>query len=77
VAYDLLLKDGTLIDPADAMHARKDVAFRTGVVAAVGDSIDAKDAARVLDCAGRIVAPGMIDLHVHAYAGVSHYGIPP
>ena len=77
MAYDLLLKGGTLVDPAEAIHARKDVAFAQGRVAAVADDISKTEARDYLDCAERIIAPGMIDLHVHVFWGVSHYGIPP
>jgi dihydroorotase len=75
--YDLLLKGGTLIDPAQGLHAVKDVAFTGGRVAAVGDDLPRAEAAEVVDCSERLVAPGMIDLHVHVFAGVSHYGIEP
>lgn len=75
--YDLLLKGGTLIDPAQGLHAVRDVAFAGGRVAAVGEDLPRADAAEVIDCSGRLVAPGMIDLHVHVFAGVSHYGIEP
>lgn len=73
--YDLLLKGGTLIDPAPGIHANKDVAFAAGRVAAVSDDIPGAEAAEVIDCSERIVAPGMIDLHVHVFYGVSHFGI--
>jgi dihydroorotase len=75
--YDLLLKGGDLIDPAQSLHARLDVAFSGGKVAAVAESIPAEQASETLDCSGLLVAPGMIDLHVHVYWGVSHYGIWP
>jgi dihydroorotase len=77
VIYDLLLRGGTLIDPAQAIHRRMDVAFRMGRVAAVGADLPRSEAAEVVDCTDRIVAPGMIDLHVHVFWGVSHYGIEP
>jgi dihydroorotase len=73
--YDLLLKGGTLIDPAQGIHAARDVAFYDGKVAAVGDSLSGDTAQTVVDCTGRIVAPGMIDLHVHVFWGASHLGI--
>ncbi len=76
-AYELLIKGGTLIDSAQGIHARRDVAFARGVVAAVADDIPAAQAASVVDASGRLVSPGMIDLHVHVFEGVSHYGIPP
>jgi dihydroorotase len=75
--YDLLLKGGTLIDPAQDLHASRDVAFAGGKVEAVGADLPRSDAAEVIDCSGRIVAPGMIDLHVHVFWGVSHFGIQP
>lgn len=75
--FDLLLKGGLLIDPAQQIHAVQDVAFAGGKVAAVGTDLPSTDAATVLDCTGRIVAPGMIDLHVHVFWGVAHLGIEP
>ena len=75
--YDLLLSGGTLIDPAQAIHGAQDVAFAGGRVAAVAERIDPASARQVVDCTGHIVAPGLIDLHVHVFPGVSHYGIDP
>ena len=63
--YDLLIKGGTLLDPAQGLHATRDVALAQGVVAAVAEEIPSWQAAQVLDATGRLVAPGMIDLHVH------------
>lgn len=77
MAYDLLIKGGTLIDPAQNIHANKDVAFSNGVVAEVGDDLPKTGAHEVLDANGCLVTPGMIDLHVHVFYGVSHYGIEP
>jgi dihydroorotase len=51
------------------------VGFAGGTVAAVSRDLPTADAAEVVDCAGQIVCPGMIDLHVHVFWGVSHYGI--
>ena len=77
MAYDLLIKGGTLIDPAQNIHANRDVAFSNGVVAEVGDDLPKTDALEVLDASGCLVTPGMIDLHVHVFYGVSHFGIEP
>jgi dihydroorotase len=77
MAYDLLLSGGTLVDPAQGINARRDVAFTGGRVAAVAPNVPKTEAREVVDCAGRLVAPGMIDLHVHVFAGVSHFGIEP
>jgi dihydroorotase len=75
--FDLLIRGGRLIDPACGLDAPRDVAFRGGRVAAVAPSLDGQPAAEVIDATGLIVSPGMIDLHVHIFDGVSHYGIPP
>lgn len=75
--FDLLLKGGTLIDPAAGLNGPHDVAFAGGLVAAVAPDLPAASARQVIDCRGRVVAPGMIDLHVHVFWGVSHYGIHP
>jgi dihydroorotase len=75
--YDLLLAGGTLLDPAQGVQAATNVAFAGGNVAAVGPHLSAADATETVDCAGQIVTPGMIDLHVHVFSGVSHYGIEP
>ena len=64
-----------LIDPAQQLHAVRDIAFADGKVAAVAEQIDPSTAVAVIDCTGRIIAPGMIDLHVHVFWGVSNLGI--
>ena len=75
--YDLVIRGGTVIDPAQGIHAPLDVAFATGRVAALGAQISPSQALETLDASGQLVTPGLIDLHVHAYWGVSHYGIEP
>ena len=75
--YDLLIKGGTLVDPAEGLSDVRDVAFAGGLVAAVGEDLDTGDAREVIDAAGCVVAPGLIDIHVHVFAGVSHFGIEP
>lgn len=77
MTYDLLLQNGTLIDPAQGLHAPRDVAFADGRVAAVGESLPAAAAREVIDAAGRYVTPGLIDIHVHVFPGVAHLGIEP
>src|SRR5262249_59562153 len=56
------------------LDARCDVGVRAGRVAAVGPRLEGP-ASDTVDAAGLVVTPGLIDLHVHIYAGVSHYGI--
>ena len=73
--YDFLLKNGTLIDPTTGMHQLGDLAIEGSLIGAVLDSGTAVDAKRVIDVSGLLVMPGFIDLHVHVYSGVTHYGV--
>ena len=75
--YDLLIKGGMLVDPAESLSGVRDVAFSEGRVAAVEEDLDTGDAREVIDAVGCVVTPGLIDIHVHVFAGVSHFGIEP
>lgn len=61
----LLIRNGRVIDPASGLDAVRDVAVGGGRVATIGDGLDAANAERVIDAEGLIVAPGLIDPHVH------------
>ena len=50
--YDLVLTGGTLLDPAQGIHDRRDIAFKDGLVAEVSERIDAASASTVIDVAG-------------------------
>ena len=67
--YDLLLKGGHLIDAKNGISAVRDVAIAGGKVAAVAAKIDPAEAFKVVDVSGLYVTPGLIDLHVHVFAG--------
>ncbi|HOK46763.1 MAG TPA: amidohydrolase/deacetylase family metallohydrolase, partial [Bryobacteraceae bacterium] len=68
-AYDLLLRGGHVIDPRNQISGRRDVAIRNGRIAEVAANIAPARAARVIDVSGLYVVPGIIDIHVHCYAG--------
>jgi dihydroorotase len=59
-----ILKNGRVVDPASGRDERADLWVRDGVVAAIGRDVGAADAPAV-DCSGRVVVPGLIDMHVH------------
>jgi len=67
--YDLLLRGGHLIDPKNRISAVRDLAIVDGKVAAVAERIDPAEAFKVVDASGLYVTPGLIDIHVHVYAG--------
>jgi dihydroorotase len=68
-SYDLLLKGGTLLDPGQRINGLRDIAFQEGKIAAVAERIDPSSAQNVVDVAGKLVTPGLIDLHGHFYHG--------
>src|SRR5467141_44199 len=72
--YDLLLKGGHVIDPRNRISAVRDVAIASGKVAAVAANIDPADAFKVVDASGHYVTPGLVDIHVHVYAGTGERG---
>ena len=61
---ELLICNGTIIDPSQSLEAKRDLLIRDGLVAEIAESISA-DGVEVFDATGLIVAPGFIDLHVH------------
>jgi dihydroorotase len=68
--YDLLLKGGHVIDPRNRVSAVRDVAIADGKVAAVAANIDPGAALKVVDVSGLYVTPGLVDIHVHVFAGM-------
>lgn len=72
--YDLLLKGGHVIDGKTGVSAVRDVAIAGGKVAEVAAAIDAAKAAKVVNAAGLYVVPGLVDIHVHVYAGTGQKG---
>ena len=72
--YDLLLRGGHLIDPKNGVDAVRDVAVAGGKIAAVAPRIEPADAFKTIDVSGLYVTPGLIDIHVHVFAGTGEKG---
>jgi dihydroorotase len=70
-SYDLLLRGGHVICPASGLDGVMDVAVRDGRIAAVQPNILPSTARQVMDVAGKLVLPGMIDTHAHCYQYVT------
>src|SRR5437763_9069636 len=75
MAYDLILKGGHVVDPAQDLDGMADVAFADGRVAAIGSDIRPTEGADIRDVGGLFVAPGFIDLHTHVYWGGTSLGV--
>ncbi len=75
--YDLLVKRGTLIDPASGLTGvGRDIAITGDRIARVAEEIYEEEAATVIDASDVYVSPGWIDLHVHVWDGVADLAIP-
>src|SRR5262245_46325654 len=62
--YDVLIKGGRVIDPSVRLDAVRDVAISAGRIAAVEPNIAAA-AAETIDARGKLVVPGLLDIHTH------------
>jgi dihydroorotase len=75
--YDLVLKGGSVLDPSSKLDGKQDVAVEAGKIARIAPDIAATEAARTIDVTGRVVVPGLIDLHAHVFEGVNRTGVNP
>ena len=73
----MLIRGGTVVDPGQGLHGRRDVRLNVDRIIELGDGLTPRPGEEVVDARDRLVLPGLIDLHVHVFWGVSHYGIEP
>src|SRR6266852_5057970 len=74
--FDLVIKGGEVLDPSQSLRGRRDIGIRFGVIEALEADIPAARAQRLLDATGKLVTPGLVDLHTHVYPYGSAIGIP-
>ena len=74
--FDLVIKGGDVLDPSQSLRGRRDIGIRFGRVEALEAEIPADRALRVLNASGKLVTPGLVDLHAHVYPYGSAIGIP-
>lgn len=74
---DLVLKGGRVVDPSSALDGVHDIGVQDGKIARIAPAIPATEAARVLEVGGKLVTPGLIDLHAHVFEGVNRTGVNP
>src|SRR5213593_1806551 len=75
--YDLVLKGGDVVDPSSGLNGPSDVAVQAGAIARIAPNIPSVEAARTIDATGKIVAPGLIDVHAHVFEVVNRTGVNP
>jgi dihydroorotase len=73
--FDFIIKNGFLIDPCLNIEEEYDIAFQGDKLAKIEKNIPIKEGVNIYDASGKIVTPGLIDLHTHLYWGVSHFGV--
>lgn len=69
--YNIVIKDGHVIDPKNNIDGVMDVAIHDGKIVQVAKNIDAKQAAQVVNAKGFYVTPGLIDIHTHNFVGTN------
>lgn len=75
--FDLLIRGGTVLDPAAGVKRRADVGISGDKIAAIEDNIAADRGRDVVDAKGLFVTPGLVDLHTHCYYGGTGLGTDP
>ncbi len=74
--YDIILKRGELVDPSQGIHKEGSLAIQGGKIALVGEDIPEDEGKKVLNIKGKIVTPGLIDLHCHPADRFIAIGVP-
>ena len=74
--FDLVVKGGEVLDPSQNLKAARDIGIRFGTIEALEANIPAEKALKVLNASGKLVTPGLIDLHAHVFPYGSAIGIP-
>lgn len=74
---DVVLTGGTVVDPVQDLGHVVEVGIRGEHIAAIGLDLPRSRHTQVLDCRGQYVVPGLIDLHVHTYPGMTGLGLDP
>src|SRR5579863_1199320 len=74
--FDLVIKGGDVLDPSQSLRGKRDIGIRWGVIEAIEPEIPAARISKMIDASGKLVTPGLVDLHCHVYPYGSAIGIP-
>src|ERR1700704_1591580 len=70
-SFDIVIKDGHVIDPRNNIDEEMDIAISNGKIALVTKNINASMATQVVSAKGLYVSPGLIDIHTHVFSGTN------
>jgi dihydroorotase len=76
LAFDLLIAGGDVLDPSQHLRGPRDIGIKYGQIAAIAPTLPAERAVQRIDATGKLVTPGLVDLHTHYYPLVSAIGLP-
>src|SRR5258708_23080794 len=72
--FDLLLTGGDVIDPGANLRGVMDIGIAGGKIAAVAPSLPANEALRTISVKGRLIPPGLVDIHAHVFVNAHDMG---
>src|SRR5580692_4251771 len=75
--FDLVIRGGEVIDPSQSLRGKRDIGIRFGVIEALEANIPSERSLLSIDASGKLVTPGLVDLHAHVFPYGSAIGIPP
>jgi dihydroorotase len=75
--YDLLVRGGRVVDPAQGIDGAADIGVSQGRIATIGEGLKVEEATQVVEAQGKVVVPGLIDLHAHVYEAVTWVSVAP
>jgi dihydroorotase len=76
MTYNLLIKGGRVLDPGQEIDEVLDIAVMGETISVIDKDLS-NDAEKIIDATGKIVTPGLIDLHTHIYWGISRHRLDP
>src|SRR6201747_2065152 len=74
--FHLVIKGGDVLDPSQSLRGKRDIGIRWGMIEAIEPEIPAARISKTIDATGKLVTPGLVDLHCHVYPYGSAIGIP-
>jgi len=74
--YDLVIAGGEVLDPSQKLRGKRDIGIKNGQVAAIAASIAPERSVQRIDASGKLVTPGLVDLHTHSCPHISGIGLP-